>query len=62
MGHYEDEIMEIHTQVVKEGLKKKFDNQLEKMLNQSKHKHKSIKEKWRYALYRIKGGPPLDNY
>ena len=30
MGHYEDELVEIYNKVVAEGIKKEFDNQLEK--------------------------------
>ena len=62
MGHYEDELVEIYNKVVAEGIKKEFDNQLEKMTHQNKHSHKSVKERWSYALYRIKGGPSLDKY
>ena len=62
MGHYEDELVEIYKEVVDAGIKKEFDNQLEKMKKQPKHNHKSAKEKWSYALYRVKGGPSLDKY
>ena len=62
MGHYEDELVEIYNEVVADGIKKEFDNQLEKMKQQPKHSHKSVKEKWGYALYRVKGGPSLDKY
>tara|TARA_R100001460_G_C3441252_1_gene163507 strand:- start:151 stop:339 length:189 start_codon:yes stop_codon:yes gene_type:complete len=62
MGHYEDELVEIYNTVVADGIKKEFDNQLEKMARQDKHSHKSAKERWSYALYRIKGGPSLDKY
>ena len=58
MGHYEDDIMYIHNIVVEEGLQKKFDIQLQKMSLQKKHK--SVKEKWDYALYRIKGGKSIE--
>jgi|TARA_R110000824_G_scaffold266091_8_gene455108 hypothetical protein len=60
MGHYEDDIMYIHNIVVEEGLQKKFDIQLQKMSLQKKHKFKSVKEKWDYALYRIKGGKSIE--
>ena len=60
MGHYEDDLMYIHNIVVEEGLQKKFDIQLQKMSLQKKHKFKSVKEKWDYALYRIKGGKSIE--
>lgn len=59
MGHYEDDLMYIHQIVTEEGLRKPFDKQLEKMANQHKHRYKTVKEKWDYALYRVKGGESL---
>ena len=50
----EDTLYEIHTEVTQSGLKDKFDKQLKKMSKQSKHKWKSVCEKWEYALKRIK--------
>tara|TARA_R110001592_G_scaffold280361_1_gene547745 strand:- start:9421 stop:9600 length:180 start_codon:yes stop_codon:yes gene_type:complete len=56
MSHYEDELHTVYETVQKEGLKEKFDKQCKKMISQDKHKHKSMLEKWEYALYRVKGG------
>ena len=50
----EDTMYEIHTEVTQSGLRDKFDKQLKKMSKQSKHKWKSVCEKWEYALKRIK--------
>ena len=50
----EDTLYEIHTEVTQSGLRDKFDKQLKKMSKQSKHKWKSVCEKWEYALKRIK--------
>jgi len=62
MGHYEDDIIYIHNIVVEEGLQNKFDIQLQKMSLQEKHRFKSVKEKWDYALYRIKGGKSIEKH
>lgn len=56
MGHYEDGLVEVYYEVEKKGLNEEFHRQLHKMKSQSKHRHKSMKEKYEYALYRIKGG------
>ena len=45
---------EIHTEITQSGLKEKFDKQLKKTSKQSKHKWKTVCEKWEYALKRIK--------
>ena len=58
MGYTEDILHEIYDEVCSCGLKEKFDAQLEKMKAQDKHRFKNVKERWEYALYRIKGGPP----
>ena len=50
----EDTLYEIHTEVTQSGLRDKFDKQLKKMSKQSKHKWKSVCEKWEYALKRVK--------
>ncbi len=50
----EDTLYEIHQEVEKNGLRKNFDKQLRKMSNQSKHKHKTVSERWEYALRKIK--------
>ena len=62
MGYYEDDIMYIYQIVDEEGLKPLFDIQFKKMAGQKKHKYKSVKEKWDYALYRIKGGKSVEKY
>jgi len=50
----EDELMEIYKEVEEQGLRIKFDIQLEKMNSQSKHTHKTAYEMWDYALAKIK--------
>ena len=50
----EDTFYEIHQEVEQKGLRKKFDKQLKKMSNQSKHNHKTVSERWEYALRKIK--------
>ena len=55
MSRYtEDTMYEIHTEITQSGLRDKFDKQLKKMSKQSKHKWKSVCEKWEYALKRVK--------
>ena len=56
MGHYEDTLVEIYYEVEKKGLRENFDKQLEKMRSQNKHNNKSIKERYEYAIHKIKGG------
>lgn len=58
----EDIMYEIYDEVHKKGLKEEFDKQIKKMQSQDKHRFKTVFEKWEYALYRIKGGPPKDKY
>ncbi len=50
----EDTLFEIHQEIEKKGLRKKFDKQLKKMSNQRKHNYKTVCESWEYALQRIK--------
>jgi hypothetical protein len=50
----EDTMYEIHQEVEKKRLRKKFDKQLRKMSNQDKHNDKTACEKWEYALNKIK--------
>ena len=50
----EDTMYSIHTEVTQSGLKNKFDRQLKKMSKQTKHKYKTVCERWEYALRRIK--------
>jgi len=56
MSYTEDVLHEIYEEVHSCGLKEKFDAQLAKMKNQDKHKFKNVRERWEYALHRIKGG------
>ena len=50
----EDTMYEIHTELTESGLWPKFNKQLKKMSKQSKHKWKTVCERWEYALKRIK--------
>ena len=50
----EDTLYAIHTEITQSGLRDKFDKQLKKMSTQSKHKWKTVCERWEYALNRIK--------
>lgn len=54
MGQYEDLFYEIYEEVRNNNLSDEFNIQLSKMEFQDKHRHKSVKEKWEYALNRIK--------
>ena len=54
----EDEMMFIYNEVKEKNLQEKFDKQIAKMLNQSKHDHKEPIEYWKYALKRVKGWNP----
>tara|TARA_Y100001937_G_C7007532_1_gene279363 strand:- start:334 stop:510 length:177 start_codon:yes stop_codon:yes gene_type:complete len=51
---WEDFWWETHAEVQKLGIKKEFDDQLEKMNGQEKHKYKDTREKWSYALEKVK--------
>ena len=51
----EDTMYEIHTELTESKLWGKFNAQLKKMSKQSKHKWKTVCEKWEYALRRAKG-------
>ena len=53
MGHYEDAFYEIYEDIDQKGLKPQFEAQVQKMLNQEKHKSKSTKEVWEYAHNKI---------
>ena len=50
----EDTLYEIHTALTESKLWPQFNKQLKKMSTQSKHKWKTVCEKWEYALNRIK--------
>ena len=62
MPNSEDSLHEVYYEVENNGLREDFDKQIKRMRNQPKHKYKSASERWDYALYRIKGGKPLDKY
>jgi len=61
MGHYEDAFYEIHNDISKKGLREEFESQIQKMLNQEKHKHKSTKEMWEYAHHKVTSSLALKN-
>tara|TARA_B110000240_G_C13164009_1_gene310639 strand:+ start:200 stop:370 length:171 start_codon:yes stop_codon:yes gene_type:complete len=50
----EDTMYEIYKEIESKGLRKKFNEQMKKMLKQPKHKWKTVCEKQEYALKRIK--------
>ena len=56
MAHSEDILNEVYEEVQNNGMREDFDEQINKMRHQEKHKFKTVSEKWEYALYRIKGG------
>lgn len=56
MGHYEDVIYFVYEEVERLGLKDAFSKEMKKMNNQTKHKYKSMNEKYEYALHKIKYG------
>ena len=51
---WEDFWWETHNEIKELGLKEDFDAQLKKMDNQDKHKYKDTRDKWRYALDKVK--------
>jgi hypothetical protein len=53
MGHYEDFWYEITESINSKGLKKQFDDQLEKMSHQEKHKYKDTRDRWTYAHNKV---------
>ena len=50
----EDFWWDAHNELNKLGLQKQFDKQLNKMEDQDKHKYKDPRDKWVYALNKIK--------
>jgi hypothetical protein len=46
---YEDLYYEIHEQMEKLGLRKKFDKELEKLRNDPKWKYKEVRDRWETA-------------
>ena len=55
MGNYEDFFYEVKDELNEKGLNKEFQEQLQKMHYQDKHKHKTVRETWAYALARVTG-------
>jgi len=53
MGHYEDFFVEMTQSLDEQGLRNKFDSQLQKMRYQDKHQNKDIRDKWRYAFEKV---------
>jgi len=53
MGHWEDFWWEITESINQKGLKKEFDDQLQKMNTQDKHKYKDTRDKWSYAHNKV---------
>jgi len=54
MGHYEDFFWEITEELKRLGLKKEFEQEIRKIQSNDEFKYKSIKERWEYALNKIK--------
>ena len=50
----EDFWWETHNELNELGLQKQFNKQLNKMKDQDKHKYKETRDKWTYALNKIK--------
>ena len=53
MGHYEDLFYEITESLNSKGLRKEFDDQLDKMNSQDKHRYKDTRDKWSYAHEKV---------
>ena len=51
---WEDFWWEVHEEVKRLGIQKEFDAQLEKMNHQDKHKYKDTRDRWSYALAKVK--------
>jgi len=54
MGHYEDFFWEITEELKRLGLKKEFEQEIRKIQSNDEFKYKSIKERWEYALNKVK--------
>ena len=50
----EDFWWDTHNELNELGLKKQFDKQLNRMEDQDHHKHKDARDKWVYALEKVK--------
>ena len=53
MGHYEDIFYQITESINNLGLRKQFDDQLEKMRHQDKHRYKETRDRWDYAYNKV---------
>lgn len=51
---WEDFWYDITEEVKELKIRKEFDAQLEKMSSQDKHRYKDTREKWEYALQKVK--------
>ena len=54
MGHYEDFFWEITEELKRLGLKEEFEKEVRKIQSNDEFKYKSIKERWEYALNKVK--------
>ncbi|MCP5063731.1 MAG: hypothetical protein GY936_14885 [Ignavibacteriae bacterium] len=50
----EDRLLEVYNEIDKLNLFPSFYSQIDKMQTQPKHKHKTVPEKWEYALNKVK--------
>ena len=50
----EDFWWDVHNELQELGLQKKFDKQIKKMSTQEKHQYKDARERWAYALEKVK--------
>jgi len=53
MGHLEDFWWDTSKEIKELGLEKQFNEQLEKMNGQDKHRYKDIRAKWEYAFNKV---------
>ena len=54
MGHWEDFWWDITESIDREGIRKEFDAQLEKMNSQDKHRFKDTRDRWEYAYNKVR--------
>ena len=57
---YEDFWYDITEEIKRLKIRKEFDAQLEKMKFQDKHQYKDTRDKWRYALDKVKKDKKLN--
>ena len=50
---WEDLWWEIHNEITELKLNKKFDDQLEKMMHQDKHRYRDTCDRWQYARDKV---------